>query len=474
MNYHHIWILILVLAPVATAQWIDPPTNDMGPPAPVLESIAEPMVKDSAEQSAPNLAPLLRVARPQVELGALSDRHPVTLRFELSNDGTDVLEMYKVVSSCRCAVAQLKQAEILPGESIPLEVTFDTTGLFGAQRRTLEIHTNDPTAPVTPLVFTGHVQTPYRLVPSAVQWTRVVDVQACRRDEPREMFSVFSGRQGAAPVSVDVRFEEAHLSAKIEPVHDGSFSGMRIAVRAGEGMPAGPFAVNARVAVGWDDTREVLDVLVRGTVVDTIAFHPTQVPSLAEVAPGEDLRMGRIVLRSAIPDRPFRIRRVESGFRLNHRVDTLRDGHEYAVSLTAAANARPGSHGETLTILTDDPQQPAIVIPVFMQISSPIKATPAVAYLEGPPGPDPITQSIILQGTAGPFRIEGISTSSPIFEVAQSGSVAATSHTLTIRLAQSVPVGEHAGLVTIHTNQPTMPEVAVRVFAVVEETRDNG
>ncbi len=62
---------------------------------------------------------------------------------------------------------------------------------------------------------------------------------------------------------------------------------------------------------------------------------------------------------------PFHVRSVAvSDPLLSSKLETVRDGAEYRVTVTYAGGWNPGRGRQTLTVTTDDPKQPVIEIPV--------------------------------------------------------------------------------------------------------------
>lgn len=99
--------------------------------------------------------------------------------FSVRNDGTDVLKLFDVITSCACTTAQLmasgKQSplfgmhtksnyvmELQPGEEASLNVIFDPAyhgpSGVGPIMRTVTVETNDPENPTLTFTLTGVVR----------------------------------------------------------------------------------------------------------------------------------------------------------------------------------------------------------------------------------------------------------------------------------------------------------------------------
>jgi hypothetical protein len=79
---------------------------------------------------------------------------------------------------------------------------------------------------------------------------------------------------------------------------------------------------------------------------------------------------------------PFHIKSVTSSDpRLGARLDTVRDGAEYRLTVSYAGGWDPGVQRRRLTVTTDDPKQPVIEIGVQAAIQAKIaRSPPAVKH----------------------------------------------------------------------------------------------
>lgn len=69
---------------------------------------------------------LLRVDRPRIDLGEVSPKTTIPLKFTLGNDGLLPIEIMSVESSCACTAATLTSPRIPPGGDVPLDATLTT------------------------------------------------------------------------------------------------------------------------------------------------------------------------------------------------------------------------------------------------------------------------------------------------------------------------------------------------------------
>lgn len=91
------------------------------------------------------------------DFGNIKQGEVVSYTFILTNGGGDLLKISNVTATCGCTVAKPEKDELIPGESTNLKVTFNSTGRYGKQTKTVKIFSNDPENPEVRLTITGIV-----------------------------------------------------------------------------------------------------------------------------------------------------------------------------------------------------------------------------------------------------------------------------------------------------------------------------
>ncbi len=105
-------------------------------------------------------APKIVVDQAVYDFGEIKEGTIVTHAFVIRNEGTDPLVFTRrPYSSCGCTVAALPKEVLLPGESLELVATFDSTGFGGRHvRKEIRVYSNDPENPVVILALVGYVR----------------------------------------------------------------------------------------------------------------------------------------------------------------------------------------------------------------------------------------------------------------------------------------------------------------------------
>ncbi|MBK6678586.1 MAG: DUF1573 domain-containing protein [Ignavibacteriales bacterium] len=91
------------------------------------------------------------------DFGAIEQGAIVKHKFVIVNNGDQMLNIDKVVSSCGCTVAEPEKKELKPSETTTIAVEFNSTGRLGDQVKTISILSNDPVNPLFQLTISGKV-----------------------------------------------------------------------------------------------------------------------------------------------------------------------------------------------------------------------------------------------------------------------------------------------------------------------------
>ncbi len=404
--------------------------------------------------------PRLVVESSSVALGTVREGQVYEISFQLSNAGHADLRIEKVLSSCACTVARLETAKLAPSETVTLFATFDTTDLNGRKLESIEVLSNDPTNPRTVLSIDAHIQRMFTLEPSHVRLPNGLGFQSEQRGRQLPAVMVLAG-QREQPIELgSIQIDVPGVECRPRPVVENGYQGYELTFALSESIATGALRATARIPVVVAGEQRTIKFPIHGEVVSNILFTPAMVPPLTETLPGAEIPYGRITLRAAASNKPFKIREVRCGSQLSSTVEELIDGREYHVTLAASQQARPGPCAQLVTIVTDSPEQPTIRIPVYAQIAALVVTSPASVYLYRDGGAEHTTETITLMARTGTAPTIGDATvDNPHFKVTK------IENGVTVQLAAAAPQGRHEGLITVYTNVPTARELVVPVIA---------
>jgi len=93
-------------------------------------------------------APMLKIESSLHDFGNITMGDVVDATFTLTNSGKSDLNIRKTKASCGCTVPRLAKMDLKPGESVELNVTFNSAGRKGNQTKSVTIYSNDPVKPI--------------------------------------------------------------------------------------------------------------------------------------------------------------------------------------------------------------------------------------------------------------------------------------------------------------------------------------
>ncbi len=102
-------------------------------------------------------AAVIHFDKTSVDFGNIKSGAKKTGSFTLTNKGKTTLVIHKTYAVCSCTVLGNLKKELAPGESIEVQVEFDSVFKSGKQTKAITFYTNDPVNPVTQIVVTAVV-----------------------------------------------------------------------------------------------------------------------------------------------------------------------------------------------------------------------------------------------------------------------------------------------------------------------------
>ena len=107
--------------------------------------------------------PRIEILPQNFDFGDIQYGQIVEQDFLVKNAGNEILEIKKVATSCGCTTAKIDKEMIAPGESVRLNVGYDSGAMGsshgkGRQERIVYIKSNDPLNPQAEAVIYANVQ----------------------------------------------------------------------------------------------------------------------------------------------------------------------------------------------------------------------------------------------------------------------------------------------------------------------------
>ncbi len=320
----------------------------------VLLAVLAVLLATALAHAAPR-APELVVEAASYEFGTVDRGTIVEHAFRLRNQGTAMLRIEHVKSSCGCTVAVASGREMPPGGETEVTVRLDTARVTGRTKKTVTVYTNDPASPATGLTLTGQVATDLVVTPTPLYLGKIRRGEAVRRE-----LRVAPGRPGASFAVTWVEHSNPIVRVTLTSLPGGA--GQMIAVELDRDVPLGRF--NDQLTLHTTSPRDpTLSVPVFGSVEGDVVVLPPQMTfgvTHAGAAPSREL-----YIRNRGPH-PISVKNVVVPQDLvSYELDTVKAGLEYRLTLHLREGLPAGKVEGAVEIFTDHPEEGHVVVPLY-------------------------------------------------------------------------------------------------------------
>jgi uncharacterized protein DUF1573 len=220
----------------------------------------------------PPLPPRLTFGETSYDFGRAAQGVPVEHRFVFTNDGGTDLTIINLRAACDCEAAVVDTHDIAPHGAGAVRARFDTDAVYGAQRRTITVYSNDPAQRAVVLTLTGEVLLDVAPEPAQV-YLGVVPPSA-------PLLHAVAVHTGSEAVHLGAPESDApQLIVQLDAATDGTAAATLAIGTAGDARP-GPFSAIVRVP-----TTSPRHPLLRIPVAGIIAADAPVPRSLAPLSP---------------------------------------------------------------------------------------------------------------------------------------------------------------------------------------------
>lgn len=300
-------------------------------------------------------APVISFDRTHHDFGKIPGDRKVSTRFKVSNKGNANLQITAVNPSCGCTSTVVGNWNLKPGESSEIEAVFDPHGQRGLVRKSLTVVSNDSANPNALLTFESEVVMDVMPELNALYFNQV-----SRGGVQTSTIRYKSG------TGVEVKILEAKAPGapwlRLTPKTDGKDAILEVALD-GAKLPAKPrfgrdtvtlttnvpSAQTLTLPVNWE---------LRATLQapDRLAFDALKAGTEGRV---------KLTLRQ-VDGKPFRITGTQVS-RPELRLEGLAGTKalpQHDLTVVLSKEAKAGRYAERITLSTDDPEQPEVVVRV--------------------------------------------------------------------------------------------------------------
>jgi hypothetical protein len=315
-----------------------------------------------AETATSGPRPMIEVRETTKDGGVVEEGSVVPFRFEVANRGQADLEVTQVKPSCGCTVVKWDRV-IKPGAHGTIAAQMHTDYFRNSVTKHMTIFSNDPARPQMELTITARILPLVNISPARAALLTVGD-KAVTQEFTLE-------RSGGRPMKIVQVIPNAQfVNAETTPLPgQGRY---KLTVTA---LPDAPLGRSTVPVVVWTDVAKG-GIL---TFVLTVDRGIVTVPPMAffGVVPHEMTTPRQATVTILRYSTPFHVNSVAvSDPHLAPKLETVRDGADYRVTVTYAGGWDSGTQRQTLTVTTDDPKQPVIEIPVQAAVQAQIATAP--------------------------------------------------------------------------------------------------
>lgn len=339
--------------------------------SPALAQTATDPATGAIERTPDPNAPVIQFDATSLDLGDVAKGDKAKYVFTFRNTGKTDLVIEKAKPSCGCTVAEFTKT-VKPGETGTVNAVVDTKRFRGPIAKTITVTSNDPVTPKVHLQAKANVKPFLDLLPS-----------------PHVFLRADRG-EGASKVVTLVSYEDA-LDLKIEKIEssdplitvtqkpilataavdeegksvEGDFE---LTVHLSKDAPVG--RINGTVEIYTNSPRvPQLTMQIRGNVRGLVQVRPSRV-FLGNLPSKVEEPIKKTVRITHRKGGDLQIKGVDSsfaGFKTN--LKKLEKG-SYELELIIGGELPPGTLDEHLTIHTNDPDEPEIMVRVRGQVGS--------------------------------------------------------------------------------------------------------
>jgi hypothetical protein len=280
----------------------------------------------------------------------------MTFEFEYKNEGKAPLEI-EAKPSCGCTVAKFDKV-IQPGQTGKLTATLNTTGFKGKIGKSIEVFANTPDGGKVTLVIAGNVKPTYSISPEDPVVFSIDDKETSHRE------ITIRPLEDANTKILSVQAQVKYVTAKLEAGSDEKGPLYKVNLDFAPEAPRGRYGM--ALAIKTDSKREPNVSLPVTFEKGIYAMPPTMFVGIVNADTKFPINRTLSVVRK---DKAFKVIGVSvDDPSVNAAFETVKEGHEYKITMTCKGGWAAGTVNRKMKIKTDDPDQPEIEVAVLANV----------------------------------------------------------------------------------------------------------
>lgn len=312
----------------------------------------------------------------------------VTTTFTFKNEGTTPLVLSNVRASCGCTTPKWTKEPIEPGQTGEIMVTYNPNGRPGRFQKTITV-TSNSSQPTLKLYIKGEVIP--KSSQSVEQYTVQMDELKLKANKlhfgsltqgSNKMLKIAYTNPTDAPITVDLLMRESDAYIKtnitLKTIAPKQVGELQFALQSEECPLLGPVEAKAYVVInGKRDISEAYAITLTANIKEDfskLSVEQLQRAPIVEVQREMDLGVITKGKKSSVKltitnvgTDPLHIRRVivdDQYIKATMPKSAIKGGRKADVKLEVTAGANAAQFARMLTLITNDPKNPVINIPL--------------------------------------------------------------------------------------------------------------
>ncbi|MEN8006751.1 MAG: DUF1573 domain-containing protein [Candidatus Krumholzibacteriota bacterium] len=317
--------------------------------------------------TAPAAAQVISIDPQSFDFGDMKQQETKIGIVTVTNDGAGQLQIKDVKADCGCTVPTLTNNTLAPGESTQIEITFNSKKFNGTVYKTVNIISNDPVNPQVDVMIRATVHTPLIIDPvnQRVGFTRSI------QGEVHSKNVTFTAVDAPDLEIQAAKTRKGLFQVKTIDNHDGNPQVSLLEITVPADMKPGRHRDHVRVKTNVEDMATV-DIEMQAWVVQNLICSPEQVSFRYKKDFRQTIRVSPFEKGTE-----FKVTGADIDLpEISVEVMETIPNQETKVILTGKpissddprAQKTKGHIKGTLTIHTDQPDTPTIIIPVTYMV----------------------------------------------------------------------------------------------------------
>ncbi|MDO8632039.1 MAG: DUF1573 domain-containing protein, partial [Phycisphaerales bacterium] len=280
---------------------------------------------------------------------------PLAHSFKITNGGDAPLEISRVKPSCGCTIAGNYPKTIAPGETGEFPFSLASNKLRGHFEKSITISSNDPVTPDLRLRLKGEVKRYVEVTPPSANFARITS------QEPQErIVNLTNNTDNPLKLTLEQPADSKFKAELVEKTPGKQFD---LRISAVPPFEPGNLRSTITLKTNIPEQNEVT-VDVNGIVPARLEVQPSVV--IVNQPRGEDTTgVSRVVRFTNYGKNPVKVLEAtvdDPAVTVN--VSERKAGESYTVQVQMPAGYQPPATGKSITLKTDDTEQPIITVPI--------------------------------------------------------------------------------------------------------------